>query len=154
MYINFSPILTVVYCLIMSQSVAVCWLCYTLSSPFLVAEDTQDTPPTAEDTQDTLAIIVGMSVPLMVLLLIAIVAVAIVLMRKRLQLIASSVRDICRAPAGALQISVCVCIYDIWRDSTDIVLPRWACSGGYRGGLMGSYEPPSDSVNNIRTVVN
>ena len=130
-----------VYCLIMSQSVAVCWLCYTLSSPFLVAEGTQDTPPTAEDIQDTLPIIVGMGVPLMVLLLIAIVAVAIVLMRKRLQIIASSVRT-------CLQWWVCGCISDIWRDSADIVLPRWACSG-----LLQIYLPHTVGLMELNTCI-
>ena len=46
----------------------------------------------AKDTQDTLPIILGIAAPLMVLLLIAIVVVAIVLIRKKLQVIASHVR--------------------------------------------------------------
>ena len=48
--------------------------------------------PVAEDTQDTLPIILGMGVPFVVLLLIVIVVVAIVLIRKRPQPIEYGVR--------------------------------------------------------------
>ena len=73
--------------------------------------------PVAENTKDSLPVILGMGIPFMVLLLILIVVVAIILIRKRLQFIQSGVRICLHAVISRLgiqRISTSVHATSVW----------------------------------------